>query len=94
MNMNKNRKTLLGLILVTLVVAVGYFVWRNSQEKTPSDKEKIKIGVILPLTGGGAIYGEDIKKGIDLAFAESPIKDKLIVRRRRCITQRWSQCLE
>lgn len=74
--MKKNRKTLLGLILVALVVVAGYFAWRNGHEKTPSDKEKIKIGVILPLTGGGAIYGEDLKKGIDLAFAESPIKDK------------------
>lgn len=40
-------------------------------------KEEIKIGVILPLTGNGAIYGEDIKKGIDLAYSESNIKDKI-----------------
>lgn len=37
--MNKNRKTLLGLILVALVAVVGYFLWRNAQEKTSEEKE-------------------------------------------------------
>lgn len=31
------------------------------------EQGKVKIGAILPLTGGGSIYGEWIKKGCDLA---------------------------
>lgn len=31
-----------------------------------------KIGVIVPLTGQVATYGQDLKKGIDIAFEEEP----------------------
>jgi len=34
--------------------------------------DKIKIGVIAPLTGSVATYGQDLKKGIDIAFDEDP----------------------
>jgi|GEM_PF-3549283 len=72
--MNKNRKTLLGLILVALVVVAGYFAWRNGHEKTPSDKEKIKIGVILPLTGELSNFGKTVLNGISLCVAEFEMK--------------------
>ena len=68
--MNKNRKTLLGLILVALVAVVGYFLWRNAQEKTSEEKEVVKIGVILPLTGDAASYGKALKGGLDLAISD------------------------
>lgn len=32
--------------------------------------EKIKIGIIIPLSGHVATYGQDLQKGIDLAFEE------------------------
>lgn len=38
---------------------------------------KTKIGIILPLSGNGAIYGEDLKRGIDLAYEQSIIKNKV-----------------
>ncbi len=41
------------------------------------NKNKIRIGVIAPLTGGAAIYGQAIKNGINLAYSESTIKDKV-----------------
>lgn len=72
--MNKNRKTLLGLILVALVVVAGYFVWRSDQEKTPEDKEKIKIGVILPLTGELSNFGKTVLDGISLCVTEFEMK--------------------
>lgn len=71
MNMNKNRKTLLWLILVALVAVTGYWGWRNNQEKAPKEKEIIKIGAILPLTGEFAAYGTYMKQGIELALKNS-----------------------
>lgn len=68
--MNKNRKTLLGLVLVALVAVAGYFVWRNSQEKNSEEKEIVKIGVILPLTGERGVFGQSSKRGLDLAVDE------------------------
>jgi len=37
----------------------------------------LKIGVILPLTGDAAIYGQAMKNGIQLAYDESPIKNRI-----------------
>lgn len=42
-----------------------------------SKKSEIKIGVILPLTGSGAIYGDDLRRGIETAYQESPLKEKI-----------------
>lgn len=69
MNMNKNRKTLLGLILVALVV-VGYFAWEGTQQNrvVSRNNEMTKIGVILPLTGVVAEPGGNALKGIQLAI--------------------------
>lgn len=44
-------------ILLTLVFATG-----------PVQAKEIKIGIILPLTGQVAMYGEDGKRGLDLAL--------------------------
>lgn len=49
------------LSLVTLVA----LIFMLSCKRVP---EEIKIGAILPLTGDGAKYGEEAKKGIDLAI--------------------------
>ena len=51
------------LILVSFYL-VSLF-WGCSPEK-----KEVKIGAILPLTGGSAIWGKNIQKGIDLAVEE------------------------
>ena len=58
-------------ILFALLVAVMFI---GCQEKKNG---QIKIGVILPLSGNGAIYGEDLKRGIDLAYEHSIIKNRV-----------------
>lgn len=35
-------------------------------------RSEVRVGVILPLTGGAAIWGEGIKRGLELANAENP----------------------
>ena len=52
---------------------IGLFLISCNQE----NKEKIKIGVIAPLTGGAAIYGEAIENGINLAYSESNFKNMI-----------------
>lgn len=68
-------KTFLWVLLAIAVVIGGWFVWKKNSNQT--DNSEIKIGVILPLTGSGAIYGNDIKKGIELAYNESPLKNQI-----------------
>lgn len=43
---------------------------RRAEESAPTGTDSIVIGVSLPLTGDGAAYGQDIKKGVDLALEE------------------------
>lgn len=58
---------IIGIMLIVFVV-IGYFVFTPIQQT--NDKEVIKIGAILPLTGDVAVYGNNTKKGIDLAVLE------------------------
>ena len=41
------------------------------------NKQGVKVGVLLPLTGDFSKYGVAIKNGIDLAYSESDIKDRI-----------------
>ena len=64
---NKNMKKtwiVIGIILVLVLVTILVIV------ETKKRPKEIKIGAILPLTGDAALYGQNIKKGIDLATAE------------------------
>lgn len=75
--MNKNRKALLGLVLVALVAVVGYFVW-NKQDKHSSEQvTTVNIGAILPLTGQAAGVGQSAREG--LLLAEKYINDKVLI---------------
>lgn len=64
------------IVVAALVLgAVGLIVWKNASK----GNDIIKMGVILPLTGPGAIYGDDLRRGIELAYQESPLKDQLLL---------------
>jgi len=63
--MKKGILITLGL-LVLILIGVG--VYRNMNQQ--DDKEVIKIGAIIPLTGEVATYGESLKKGFDIAVEE------------------------
>ena len=59
---------------MVIVVYGGVKLFGTKSEKT---SEPIKIGVILPLTGNAAKYGEEMKRGIELAIEknkETPIE--------------------
>lgn len=74
-----NRKSSSVFTMISILIAslmVFSFGCAKKEEK------EIKIGAILPLTGDAAIYGQELKNGIDLALDEintrGGIKGKLI----------------
>lgn len=60
-----NKKIIFGLIALLIIVG-GYFVW-NSKQSANNEKELVKIGVIMPLTGPVAEPGNNALRGIQLA---------------------------
>lgn len=48
----------------------------NSNKQT--EREVIKVGAVIPLTGEVATYGESLKKGFEMAVAESSGKFEII----------------
>jgi hypothetical protein len=54
-----------GLIII---VAIVFLV----QSRKPASNEKIRIGVVAPLTGVAADYGEEIQRGIQAAASSTP----------------------
>ncbi|MCL2511695.1 MAG: ABC transporter substrate-binding protein [Bacteroidales bacterium] len=58
------KKIVFGVVAVAVVAVVAFFAIRNQNAR---DEDIIKIGVILPLTGGGSAVGEQAKRGFLLA---------------------------
>ncbi|GHU88099.1 branched chain amino acid ABC transporter substrate-binding protein [Bacteroidia bacterium] len=74
--MNKKIFITIGVIAV---IAIGVFVWLN---KNKDKQDEIKIGVILPLTGELANFGNTVLDGINMKLSETNDKNytiKLIV---------------
>jgi branched-chain amino acid transport system substrate-binding protein len=63
-----NRKFSSALIIISILLA-SLMVFPFGCVK--KEEKEIKIGTILPLTGDFAIFGEEIKKGIELAVDEA-----------------------
>ncbi|MDZ4205957.1 MAG: penicillin-binding protein activator [Patescibacteria group bacterium] len=59
------NKWLVTLVIIIVVIG-GYFVW-NAKKTATTDTPPIKIGVIAPLSGIVADYGEEIRKGVLVA---------------------------
>lgn len=60
--MSKIAKIIIGIVIVIIIIAL-VIAFLPKQERGV-----IKIGVILPLTGGGSFFGEEAKNGINLAI--------------------------
>lgn len=52
------------------VVVIGGIVWWQIKSEV-GRKEVLNVGAILPLTGKAARYGEEMRRGIDLALEDS-----------------------
>lgn len=60
-------KTALIFALIAIAFVAGCI---GQQAGQPGEKELVKVGVIAPLTGGQAVYGEGMRKGLDMALNE------------------------
>lgn len=67
--MSKNKIIILGVVAMLAVVGIVAALVNNSGDAR-RDQEVIKIGVILPLTGGAADAGESARNGIVLAVEQ------------------------
>ena len=74
--MNNTIKNILILLVVVLVIWGGF---KFFGDKEPQSTEPIKIGAILPLTGPGAIWGESIQNGMNLALDKINSEDKISI---------------
>lgn len=50
----------------------------DTNNKKLLTQQTIKLGAIMPMTGSGAIYGENLSKGMELALSEINTKNKNI----------------
>lgn len=64
MKVNKMKSARAVIVVLTLA---GLAVSNGACSRTP---EEIRIGVLVPLTGGAASYGENARKGAELALKE------------------------
>ncbi len=71
--MSKTTKIVIGAIIAIIVIGGIWYV----AAKQPKQFGNIKIGVVLPLSGDIAIYGDSVKNAVLLAVENSGIKDKV-----------------
>lgn len=69
-----NKKSLIAILLIIALSITGYIIWKN--KKVSTDDNFVKIGVMLPLTGEGADWGNNAKNAIELAIEEINKKNK------------------
>ena len=59
-----NKKVIVGVIAIVIVVGLGWYFLSKKEKK----EDTVKIGAILSLSGEYAEYGQNVKKGMDLAL--------------------------
>lgn len=84
--MKERRSISMAILIMFVVLSLVFLSYCGKEEKTLEEKAEgaklIKIGVIGPLTGEGATYGQAMKMGIEIAIekinATSPNKFKAL----------------
>lgn len=62
------NKRFLTLIIIIVIIIVGVLIYTSQKSAVPEEKEVIKIGAILSLTGKADTLGEDMRNAINLAL--------------------------
>lgn len=70
-----NNKSIAFILLVAILAIAGYFIWKY-QSPSATDKLVIKIGVLTPLSGENATYGNATIRGLDMALSEISQKEE------------------
>ena len=61
------KKLLIAISFFLIIVAISIYFYQHTKNKTHQNKNTIKIGAILPLTGNLSFMGDYEKNGIILA---------------------------
>lgn len=61
-------KNILSILIILVVIVGGYFLLNKN--KTLKEDGSIRVGVIESLTGVAAYYGEENRKGVEIALKE------------------------
>ncbi len=64
--MNQTIKWIVGVVVAVVVIVAGY----SLATKSPKETGPIKIGFIGPFSGNAAAYGNNDKRGLDIAIGE------------------------
>ena len=70
-----NRKLLL-IVCIVITALLGYYFFYNQKGESSSKKVVIKVGVLTPLSGENATYGEATNRGLEIALAEISKKEE------------------
>lgn len=68
--MSKYKNIVIGAVVVLAVGYWGYMVFKSPTVSSVEQKEPIKIGVVLPLTGDLSSMGEPAKNAVELSLEE------------------------
>lgn len=68
----KNKKIIIG-VLVLILIVVGAISYSNDDK--PAVNNKIKVGVVLPLSGQYASFGESVKNSMEMSLQDLQNKD-------------------
>lgn len=66
-------KKYLWIVLVVAVIIIGALVLSSNSPTSVGEKQTVKIGLNLPLSGGVAFLGEPAKKAAELALKEAGV---------------------
>lgn len=80
------KKLLKTISICTILVLMGVScsALNRPKEKDSNEKKNVKVGVLAPLSGDVAVYGEAIKKGLKLYQEESKSNIKFVYADTRC----------
>ena len=86
--MSKTTKIIIWVVIALVVISgIWYGASRKSSQTTPTAKEPIKIGAILPLTGEAASWGQNGLAGMKLALQEINQKEGINGRRLELVVE-------
>lgn len=70
----QNKKNIIIAVVIILVVLVGGYMFKGTNNQAAQTNEPYKIGYIGPMTGGVAVLGGEAAKSIQIAVDEANAK--------------------
>ncbi len=82
--MKRKKSIIIDVIIIFLCIS-AFLVYNKLKQKSNKNGDKIRIGCISPFSGNGAVYGEQLKRGFQIALDELAEEDNLFYKRIKII---------